>query len=165
MPLTIGDHVTLADNFDANNKEGWCLGSAGNAKEGVVIFAPSTTGSDSEQRDIGVASRDNLSQVYWFRANWLKRTRNAGRTVYSLGDRVQLDVSMWAPGKTETSGKCLGTPVDGAYGIVCGVGSMRDGIVRNIEVRFVFVNGCGGLVFVNKSLILVNYFSICRSLL
>ena len=131
-PLWVGDRVTLADTFDDNNKDGWCLGSIGSPKEGVVVFSPSS--SEAELRDVGVASLDDLSQVFWFRSSWLKRVGNKRSTPFAIGDRVQLDVTMWRPGTIETSGKCLGTPLDAAYGIVCGVGKMRDGIARNLEV-------------------------------
>ena len=53
---------------------------------------------------------------------------------FEAGDRVQLNPGTWKAKATETTGKCLGTPTDGLYGIVRSAGPVRDGVQRNIEV-------------------------------
>jgi hypothetical protein len=87
-----------------------------------------------EQREVIVAGMDNQQCPYSFRASHLKRVSNDGSTRFEVGDRVQLDIARYRPKNDMFAGKCLGTADDGAYGLVCSVGVVRDGCQRNVEV-------------------------------
>ena len=137
-PLVCGDIVTLDDSFA--EASGWCLGSAADKQAGLVRFAPAAAEVGSEQRDVLVSSLDDTKKVYSFRGKWLKRVKAEGPARFKIGDRVKLDIGTARKGGKETSGKCLGLATQGNYGRVCGLGVLRDGVQRNVEV----VSASGG---------------------
>lgn len=120
-----------------NSRDAWCLGPAGARKDGIVLFAPPASASTS-QRNILVVAADDSSphpRPFQFRGSWLKLSPNAGERHFQLGERVQLDRSTYVLGDAAMAGKCLGRPEQAREGEVIGLGIVRDGIQRNIEVR------------------------------
>ena len=139
-PLQAGDWVVLAPSFAANNGDGWCLGSLLSVprKVGVVVFAPGAPRSPAraDQRSVLVVAVDDPDKVYAFRSSWLERAFIDDVRVYALGDRVQLNIAC-CPDElldSQFSGKCLGRSSQAVYGRVVGVGVVRRGLQRNVEV-------------------------------
>ena len=130
-PLVMGDIVTLDDSFV--EASGWCLGTVADKRTGIVRFAPSANTDADEQRDVLISSLADPKKVYSYRGKWLVRHKADPRR-YKVGDRVKLDIATARSQGKETAGKCLGLPAQGNYGLVCGLGNVRDGLQRNIEV-------------------------------
>jgi hypothetical protein len=118
------------------------LGKTGETpKTGVVVFAPhvaDNSGLNREQRHIGVVAETDTTatNVFWFRGSWLKRADVSTKRSFKIGDRVQLDPAKWAFTAPIHGKKCLGSPIEAAYGLIINSGvKQKDGSARNIEVK------------------------------
>jgi len=62
-----------------------------------------------QQRDIIVVEEHNPEscRYYRFKSNWLQ-VANYDQVAFKVGDRVQLNISVWLPDNEVTAGKCLG---------------------------------------------------------
>lgn len=129
-----GDRVQLSDQFSVNGGNGWCLGTAADNITGIVLYAPDID-EKGNQRNIVVAAVDKIDQPFKFKSSWLKHAPNNSDYKFKIGDRVQLDRQAYLVGSTESCGKCLRSPGHYRYGIVTAIGPLRDGIVRNIQVK------------------------------
>jgi hypothetical protein len=142
-PLAVGEQVTLAPSFSANGGDGWCLGTVDKPRVGTVVAV--STGDDvlsdpftdaSEVLVVSGAMGQGCTPAALYRSSWLRRTpREIGS--FSKGQRVQLNRTAWLTNSGEARGKCLGTPADALYGVVCGVGPVRHSVQRNIEVMVI----------------------------
>lgn len=131
-PLEVGERVALSDTFDENRGDGWCLGDKSNRKVGVVLSAPKVVGSlGEEQRGILVVNEED-GKFGLFKGSWLQRAPLS--TDFKVGDRVQLSRAFAVTQSTvDTHAKCL--EVLSAFGEVVSVGSLCNGVRRNIEVQ------------------------------
>jgi hypothetical protein len=146
-PLALGEQVILDPSFSVNDSDGWCLGNAYASRVGTVVALTDT--DHSTQFDASLdgsellvlpsdASQAQRASPAVYRSSWLKRLMPQVAQ-FALGQRVQLNCTAWFISSAEALGKCLGTPANALYGVVCGVGSLRNGVQRNIEV--VVLNG------------------------
>jgi hypothetical protein len=130
----VGDRVTLTKTYTANGGDGWCLGTTTEPRVGVVTGVVPSMNSRHKAESLLIAPPGHLEQLFVFKPSWVLKIPNDGGTIFRQGDRVQLDASNWSADNVETAGKCLGKPADRRYGIVRGVGAVRDGVQRNVEV-------------------------------
>jgi hypothetical protein len=110
----------------------WCLGKR---DVGTVICAPAAARAGKDQRGVIVMHEDlTTTQIKYsaYKSSWLKRSEEA--PVFAVGDRVRLKPGMHLHDNATVANKCLGTPSQRRYGIVCSVGAVRNGIQRNVEV-------------------------------
>jgi SpoVK/Ycf46/Vps4 family AAA+-type ATPase/DNA-binding transcriptional MerR regulator len=135
----VGERVTLADSFTANNGYGWCLGTVKQPLMGLVCFAPPIYPGASEQRNIRVIGLGGTQQgqEFEFRASWLQRSLPPPTQRFQVGDRVQLNYAMLCKNTSLLANKCLSVIPSLSYGIVRDQGIIRDGMQRNIMVEAV----------------------------
>lgn len=106
-------------------------------KVGVVIAATEYDLKLADQSEVVVMAEDESTcsmQYGVFRASWLKRASPV--LSFKLGDLVSLNPAICGVDSSEELflGKCLGSPEDRSWGVVCSVGGVRNGIQRNVEV-------------------------------